>query len=50
MSFATLEGLKRRAKKLGRDMDISHTEALERVAREAGYIDYRDARRCLGER
>lgn len=47
--FQTLEGLKRQAKRLKRESGITHTEALERVAREAGYASFRAARSALGE-
>lgn len=48
ITFTTLKGLKSRAKSLKKAEDITHTEALERVAREGGYGSYRDAHRALG--
>lgn len=46
--FTTLKGLKSRAKKLKRVEGITHTVALERIAREGGYGSYREAYRALG--
>jgi len=34
--------LKRAAKRLNKDLGITHSEALERLAKEAGYRDYHD--------
>jgi hypothetical protein len=45
--FTTLEGLKRRAKKLSRTTGVPHHEALEQLAQAGGYRDYRQARTCL---
>ncbi|EKE70870.1 hypothetical protein [Oceanibaculum indicum] len=41
--FATLEGLKRAAVKLKRAEGISHSAALEEIARDAGFANYSDA-------
>lgn len=38
--FTTIEGLKRRAKKLKRALGITHTAALDEVAKRAGYANY----------
>ncbi len=41
--FATLDGLKRAATRLKRVTGLSHSAALEQVAREAGFPDYHSA-------
>ena len=43
----SLKGLKRRAKVLKRERGITHTAALELVAREMGYPNYRTALKVL---
>ena len=43
----TLSGIKRAATRMKRALGISHAEALDRVARQAGYRSYRDAQRML---
>lgn len=40
----TLEGFKSHAKRLKRESGISHTDALEKKAREFGFKNYRAAR------
>src|SRR4051794_18977513 len=47
--FATLNGLKRAATKLKRSTGVSHSAALEQVAREAGYSDFHCAAISLAE-
>jgi len=46
--FATLDGIKRAAKKLKRRTGIPYAQALEQIAREAGYADYFAASQALG--
>lgn len=46
--YSTLEGLKRRAKRLKKETGITHTEALEHMARKGGYDNFTHARRELG--
>lgn len=46
----TLEGIKRRAKKMKREIPITHTQALERIAREEGYENYWEAVKALGHK
>lgn len=43
----SLDGIKRLAKALKDKLDIAHTEALELVAKQAGFQGYTHARRCL---
>ncbi|QEH81571.1 hypothetical protein EIK56_27185 [Sphingomonas sp. C8-2] len=45
--FDTLDGIKRAAKKLGRDLSIPHHDALDRVAREVGYQNFVHATRTF---
>jgi hypothetical protein len=47
--FATLDGLKRAATRLKRSTGMSHSAALEQVAREAGFSDYHSAAANLAE-
>jgi hypothetical protein len=47
--YDTLHGLKRAAVKLKREKGCSHSQALELVAREAGFASYHDAHLRLGE-
>ncbi|WP_248766249.1 hypothetical protein [Pseudomonas protegens] len=44
---STLRGIRRKAKKLKREKNISHDEALHAVARECGFQDFHHARRSL---
>ena len=44
--YATLNGIKRAAIKLKRRMGMSHSHALEQIAREAGHPDYFSARQA----
>lgn len=46
----SLASLKRRAKQLGRQMGIQHTEALDRTAQAAGFHNYIHASRVLPEK
>jgi hypothetical protein len=46
-TFATLKQLKRHAKKVKRETGISHSQALENTAKDAGFRDYRDAQKTL---
>lgn len=43
----TLDGLKRTAKRVKRDEDVTHTQALDIVARRMGYENYTHARKTL---
>lgn len=43
----TLAGLKKRARKLKKEDGITHTKALEQVAREMGYDNYKLAHKAL---
>lgn len=43
----TLEGLKRLAKKVKKELGVKHTEALDQVARQMGYSNFHAARRVL---
>ena len=45
--FKTLEGLKRQALQLKRATGCKHNEALEALAKQAGYANYQQARRAL---
>ena len=45
--FATLDGLKRAAMKLKKREGVSHSAALEAVAREAGFADYHSAAKAF---
>lgn len=45
--FATLDGIKNAARKLKREASVTHTEALERIAVEAGYPHYKAATEAL---
>lgn len=45
--YATLDGLKRAAKKVRRRTGIAYRAALEQVARDAGYADYHAAQRAF---
>ncbi len=47
--YATLDGLKRAAKKARRGTGIAYRAALEKVAREAGYADYHAAQSAFAE-
>lgn len=44
---STLRGIRRKAKKLKREKNITHDEALHAVARECGFQDFHHARRSL---
>lgn len=46
---STLDGIKRLAKKLKKDRNIPHTQALEQAATIAGYQNYTEARHKLAE-
>lgn len=41
--YATLDGLKRAATKLKRAIGLSHSAALDQIAREAGFPDFHEA-------
>lgn len=43
----TLEGIKRLAKRIGREQGLRHAEALEVAAKQAGYATYHAARQAL---
>lgn len=45
--FTTIDGLKRAAKRLKKEQGIKHADALERVARDAGFQNYQHALRSL---
>ncbi|WP_172451930.1 glyoxalase superfamily protein [Sphingobium sp. SA916] len=45
--FTTINGLKRAAKRLKKEQGIKHADALERVARDAGFRNYHDAQKAL---
>lgn len=45
----TLDGLKRRAKKVKKERDITHQEALLVAARQMGYVSYEQARKALSQ-
>lgn len=45
--FTTIDGLKRAAKHLKKEQGIKHADALERVARDAGFQNYQHALRLL---
>lgn len=45
--YRTLEGLKRRAKRLKRETGCSHAAALDQMARLGGYDNFAHARRAL---
>jgi hypothetical protein len=46
--YRTIEGLKRRAKRLKKETGCTHTQALDEMARKGGYQNFTDARRALG--
>lgn len=47
--FSTIDGLKRRAKKLKREHGIPHHQALDAVAVAGGYQNYAHALRSIEE-
>ena len=47
--FTTIHGLKRAAKRLKKEQGIKHADALDRVARDAGFQSYQHALRSLGD-
>ncbi|MHA3791487.1 hypothetical protein [Rhizorhabdus wittichii] len=46
--FTTIDGLKRRAKRLKKEQGIRHAQALDAVAVAGGYQNYAHALRMLG--
>lgn len=46
---STMEGIKRLAKSLKREKNISHTEALDQAAQAAGFQDFRHAQTTLSQ-
>jgi hypothetical protein len=42
--FTTLEGLKRRAKRLKKETGCTHGQALDLIAQQGGYQNYSDAK------
>jgi hypothetical protein len=47
--FSTIDGLKRAAKKVKRETGMSHTQALEHVARAGGFQNFIHASRNIGD-
>ena len=44
---STLDGIKRYARKLKKDLGVTHAQALDRAASTAGFQNYIHARRCI---
>ncbi|MFL9676065.1 DUF5623 domain-containing protein [Pseudomonas marginalis] len=47
VSPSTIDGIKRKAKSLGRENNLSHLSALDVVAQQSGYDNFHHARRAL---
>lgn len=45
---STIDGIKQLAKKIKRELNVTHTEALDLASRQGGYPSFVNARRTIG--